>query len=109
MIAADVTERALAEMHDAGVRGVRFNFVKRLGGGKPLGVYRVILDAIEPLGWHVVVYFDAEDLESWRRSCAASGSRWSSTTWAGCRWSKASRRSPFDCCASCWPATTSSG
>ena len=62
VIAEDVTERALGEMHDAGVRGVRFNFVKRLGGGRPLGVYRTILDAIEPLGWHVVVYFDAEDL-----------------------------------------------
>ena len=64
VVAEDVTERALAEMHDAGVRGVRFNFVKRLGGGRPLGVYRAILDAVEPLGWHVVVYFDAEDLEA---------------------------------------------
>ena len=64
VVAEDVTERALAEMHDAGVRGVRFNFVKRLGGGRPLDVYRTILDAIEPLGWHVVVYFDAEDLEA---------------------------------------------
>ena len=63
VVAEDVTERALAEMHDAGVRGVRFNFVKRLGGGKPLSVYRTTLDRIEPLGWHVVVYFDAEDLE----------------------------------------------
>ena len=63
VVAEDVTERALREMHDAGVRGVRFNFVKRLGGGRPLGVYRTILNAIKPLGWHVVVYFDAEDLE----------------------------------------------
>ena len=63
MVAEDVTERALGEMHDAGVRGVRFNFVKRLGGGKAPSVYRAILDAIGPLGWHVVVYFDAEDLE----------------------------------------------
>ena len=63
VVAVDVTERALAEMHEAGVRGVRFNFVKRLGGGRPLGVYRTILNAIKPLGWHVVVYFDAEDLE----------------------------------------------
>ena len=62
VIAEDVMERALREMHDAGVRGVRFNFVKRLGGGRPLGVYRTILNAIRPLGWHVVVYFDAEDL-----------------------------------------------
>ena len=63
VVAEDVTEPELEEMHEAGVRGVRFNFVKRLGGGRPLGVYRTILDRIEPLGWHVVVYFDAEDLE----------------------------------------------
>ena len=63
VVADDITERAFREMHDAGVRGVRFNFVKRLGGGKPLGVYRAILDRIRPFGWHVVVYLDAEDLE----------------------------------------------
>ena len=63
VVAEDFTERALVEMHDAGVRGVRFNFVKRLGGGKPLSVYRTILERIGPLGWHAVVYFDAEDLE----------------------------------------------
>ena len=64
VVAEDVTERALEEMHGAGVRGVRFNFVKRLGGGKPPSVYRPILDRIGRLGWHVVVYFDAEDLET---------------------------------------------
>ena len=64
VVAEDVTERALEEMHEAGVRAVRFNFVKRLGGGKPLRVYQAILDRIRPFGWHVVVYFDAEDLEA---------------------------------------------
>ena len=63
VVAEEVTERALQEMHAAGVRGVRFNFVKRLGGGRPPGVHRTILNRIESLGWHVVVYFDAEDLE----------------------------------------------
>ena len=64
VVAEDVPERALEEMHGAGVRGVRFNFVKRLGGGKPPSAYRPILDRIGRLGWHVVVYFDAEDLET---------------------------------------------
>ena len=63
MVAEDISERALGEMHDAGVRGVRFNVVKRLGGGRPLSVYRTVLERIGPLGWHAVVYFDAEDLE----------------------------------------------
>ena len=63
VVSDDVSEQELADMHDAGVRGVRFNFVKRLGGGKPLMFYRLILDKIQTFGWHVVVYFDAEDLE----------------------------------------------
>jgi len=63
VVADDVAEDELAEMHACGVRGVRFNFVKRLGGGKPLAVYRAILAKIKPLGWHIVVYFDAQDLE----------------------------------------------
>jgi len=37
--------------------------VKRLGGGKPLDVYRRILTKIKSFGWHLIVYFDAEDLE----------------------------------------------
>lgn len=58
----DISPEELEHMHEAGVRGVRFNFVKRLGSAKPLDHYRQILSKIAPLGWHVIVYFDAEDL-----------------------------------------------
>jgi 2-pyrone-4,6-dicarboxylate lactonase len=58
----EITEADLQSMHEQGVRGVRFNFVKRLGGGKPLDHYEDILAKIAPLGWHIIVYFDAEDL-----------------------------------------------
>ena len=64
VVADGIAITELEAMHAAGVRGVRFNFVKRLGGGQPLPVYREILKKITPLGWHVVVYFDAEDLEA---------------------------------------------
>lgn len=63
VVDAGVSANEIAEMHEAGVRGVRFNFVKRLGGGKPLDVYRTILSKIKPHDWHVVVYFDAEDID----------------------------------------------
>ena len=63
VVAENITERTLEEMHEAGTRAVRFNFVKRLGGARPMSVYHTILDRIGPFGWHVVVYFDAEDLE----------------------------------------------
>lgn len=58
-----VSDAELAELHAAGVRGVRFNFVRRLVDPKPDAYYRAIIDRIAPLGWHVVIYFEAEDLE----------------------------------------------
>ncbi|HUY30796.1 MAG TPA: amidohydrolase family protein [Acidimicrobiales bacterium] len=62
----DVDDSALAQMHEAGVRAVRFNFVRRLVDPKPDAYYLGILERIAPLGWHVVVYFEAADLvERW--------------------------------------------
>ena len=58
----DVTDSELADLHDAGVRGVRFNFVKRLVDVTPPAVLHEIATRIAPLGWHVVVYFEAQDL-----------------------------------------------
>ncbi len=58
----DVTEAELREMHDAGVRGVRFNFVRRLVDFTPKDELMEIAARIAPLGWHVVVYFEAADL-----------------------------------------------
>ncbi|MDB6452996.1 amidohydrolase family protein [Falsirhodobacter sp. 20TX0035] len=58
-----VTDAELADLHEAGVRGVRFNFVRRLVDPKPDAYYRAIIDRIAPLGWHIVIYFEAADLE----------------------------------------------
>ncbi len=58
-----ITEAELKVMDEAGVRGVRFNFVKRLVDATPREVYRNIAAKIAPLGWHIVVYFEAADLE----------------------------------------------
>ena len=61
-VGADITEAELTEMHEAGVRGVRFNFVKRLVDATPKDVFLGIADKIKGLGWHIVVYFEAQDL-----------------------------------------------
>ncbi|HWW64690.1 MAG TPA: amidohydrolase family protein [Sphingomonadaceae bacterium] len=62
----DVTDEALAEMHEAGVRGVRFNFVRRLVDPKPDAYYHGIIEKIAAYGWHVIIYFEAADLaERW--------------------------------------------
>ncbi|NDC62022.1 MAG: 2-pyrone-4,6-dicarboxylate hydrolase [Betaproteobacteria bacterium] len=62
----DVTDQALQAMHDAGVRGVRFNFVKRLVDFTPQDEMMEIANRIKAWGWHVVIYFEAVDLpELW--------------------------------------------
>lgn len=61
-----VTDRELEELHGAGVRGVRFNFVKRLVDFTPKDELLEIAGRVAQLGWHVVVYFEAQDLpELW--------------------------------------------
>jgi 2-pyrone-4,6-dicarboxylate lactonase len=61
-----VTDAQLQEMHALGVRGVRFNFVKRLVDFTPKDELLEIASRIAPLGWHVVIYFEAQDLpELW--------------------------------------------
>jgi predicted TIM-barrel fold metal-dependent hydrolase len=57
-----VTDRELQRLHDGGIRGIRFNFVKHLGGVPDLGVFYRLLTRIKPLGWHIVLHFDAEDI-----------------------------------------------
>ena len=57
-----VTDAQLARLHDGGIRGVRFNFVKHLGGMPDMAVFRRVLAQVEPMGWHVVLHLDAQDI-----------------------------------------------
>ena len=56
----------LEALHDSGIRGVRFNFLKRLVDDAPKDKFLEIARRIEPLGWHVVIYFEADILEELR-------------------------------------------
>ncbi|GAA2984256.1 MULTISPECIES: amidohydrolase family protein [Streptomyces] len=58
----DVSDEELRRLHDAGVRGVRFNFVRRLADAAPTEVLEAVARRVAPLGWHVVLYFEAADL-----------------------------------------------
>jgi 2-pyrone-4,6-dicarboxylate lactonase len=62
VVGEDVTSRELKEMDAAGVKGVRFNFVKRLVDFTPRDVLEHVAARIAPLGWHIVVYFEMPDL-----------------------------------------------
>jgi 2-pyrone-4,6-dicarboxylate lactonase len=58
----DIGDEELQRLHDSGVRGVRFNFVKRLVDFTPKAELEEIAGRIAKLGWHIVVYFEAQDL-----------------------------------------------
>lgn len=56
------SDAELDELHEAGVRGVRFNFVRRLVDVAPIEELQDVVERITPYGWHVVIYFEAADL-----------------------------------------------
>lgn len=58
----DITRAELQRLHDGGVRGVRFNFLKRLVDVSPHDELRQIAEKIADFGWHIVIYFEAQDL-----------------------------------------------
>ncbi|WP_137181153.1 amidohydrolase [Roseomonas sp. AR75] len=57
-----VTDAELARLHAGGIRGVRFNFVKHLGGMPDMAFFQRVLAQVEPMGWHVVLHLDAQDI-----------------------------------------------
>lgn len=58
-----ISDAELRALHEGGIRGVRFNFLKRLVDNAPKDKFLDIARRIAPLGWHVVVYFEADILE----------------------------------------------
>jgi 2-pyrone-4,6-dicarboxylate lactonase len=51
-----------AALDRGGVRAVRFNFVRHLGGTPDMDVFHKVIDRIKGLGWHVVLHMDAPDI-----------------------------------------------
>jgi predicted TIM-barrel fold metal-dependent hydrolase len=49
-------------LHEGGVRGVRFGFVKHLGGVPDLGFLHRTADRLKEMGWHLVLHLDAGDI-----------------------------------------------
>ena len=55
-------EAELLSLHEGGVRGVRFNFVRHLGGTPDMDLFHRTMDRSKELGWHVVLHVDAPDI-----------------------------------------------
>jgi 2-pyrone-4,6-dicarboxylate lactonase len=63
VVAGDISDAELERLHEGGIRGVRFNFLKRLVDDAPKDQFLEIARRIERLGWHVVIYLEAELLD----------------------------------------------
>ncbi|KQM20745.1 amidohydrolase family protein [Novosphingobium sp. Leaf2] len=61
-----ISDAELERLHAGGIRGVRFNFLKRLVDDAPKDKFLDIARRIQALGWHVVIYFEADILEELR-------------------------------------------
>jgi 2-pyrone-4,6-dicarboxylate lactonase len=60
-----ISEEELRALHEGGMRGVRFNFLKRLVDNAPKDKFLEVSRRL-PRGWHVVIYFEADILEDLR-------------------------------------------
>lgn len=56
------TDRELEWLNEQGIRGCRFTFVRRLGAAPAVDAFQRIVQRIRPLGWHVDLYFEAQDI-----------------------------------------------
>ena len=60
-----ISEDELAAFHAGGMRGIRFNFLKRLVDDAPKDKFLDVARRL-PAGWHVVIYFEADILAELR-------------------------------------------
>ena len=60
MIDDQTGDAKLAEMHEAGVRGIRFNFIRALGGGPDMGLFRRAVARAREIGWHLVLHVQGD-------------------------------------------------
>jgi len=61
-----IGDAELDALHQGGIRGIRFNFLKRLVDDAPKDKFLALSERIGRLGWHVVVYFEADILDEMR-------------------------------------------
>ena len=60
-----ISDDELAALHQGGMRGIRFNFLKRLVDNAPKDKFLEVSRRL-PAGWHVVIYFEADILDELR-------------------------------------------
>jgi 2-pyrone-4,6-dicarboxylate lactonase len=66
-----ISDEELDALHAGGIRGIRFNFLKRLVDDAPKDKFLEVAQRIKRLGWHVVIYFEADILDEMKPFIAA--------------------------------------
>ena len=56
------TSAHLERLHEGGIRGVRFNFVRHLGGPPEMAFFQRSIDQAKALGWHLILHLDSQDI-----------------------------------------------
>ena len=56
------TEKDFEALHAGGIRGIRFSFPRHLSGVPDFDRVHRIAEKIDGLGWHLVIYIEAEDI-----------------------------------------------
>jgi len=62
IIDSSVSEKDFVRMHEGGIRGVRFNFVRHLGGRPDMVFFNRTVERLKSMGWHLILHLDAQDL-----------------------------------------------
>ena len=56
------TQKDFERMHEGGIRAVRFNFVRHLGGRPDMGFFKKTVERVRAMGWHLILHLDAQDI-----------------------------------------------
>jgi 2-pyrone-4,6-dicarboxylate lactonase len=62
IIGEDCDDAELERLNQGGIRGVRFNFVRHLGGPPGEAFFRRTVERARALGWHLILHLSPQDL-----------------------------------------------
>ena len=62
LVQPDISFAELEALHAGGIRGIRFNYTRRLGEVPSPELLLGLSERIAPLGWHIVLHFDPDDM-----------------------------------------------
>jgi 2-pyrone-4,6-dicarboxylate lactonase len=60
------SEKDFLKMNEGGIRAVRFNFVKHLGGRPDMGFFQRTVSRVKEMDWHLILHLDSQDLIEFR-------------------------------------------